>query len=78
MYYNGNPILSDEEFDALARKYRYDDVGYKVTDGIPHLYRMFSLKKVFNLNEVDTTTAPIYGLPNLMGRQCRCNMSTAI
>ena len=67
MYYNGNPILSDEEFDALARKYRYDDVGYKVTDGIPHLYRMFSLKKVFNLNEVDTTTAPMVRTPKLDG-----------
>ena len=67
MYYNGNPILSDEEFDALARKYRYDDVGYKVTDGIPHLYSMFSLKKVFNLNEVDTTTAPMVRTPKLDG-----------
>ena len=36
MYYSGTPIMSDEEFDALARKYRYEEVGYQVTDGIPH------------------------------------------
>ena len=67
MYYNGNPILSDEEFDALARKYRYDDVGYKVTDGIPHLYRMYSLQKVFDLNDIDSTTAPMVRTPKLDG-----------
>lgn len=67
MYYNGNPILSDEEFDALARKYRYEEVGYQVTDGIPHMYRMYSLQKVFNLNEVEGSTAPMVRTPKLDG-----------
>jgi len=67
MYYNGNPIMSDEEFDALARKYRYEEVGYQVTDGIPHMYRMYSLQKVFNLNDIDSTTAPMVRTPKLDG-----------
>jgi NAD-dependent DNA ligase len=67
MYYNGNPIMSDEEFDALAQKYRYEEVGYQVTDGIPHMYRMYSLQKVFNLNDIDSTTAPMVRTPKLDG-----------
>ena len=67
MYYNGSPILSDEEFDALARKYRYEEVGYQVTDGIPHMYRMYSLQKVFDLNEVEGSTAPMVRTPKLDG-----------
>jgi len=44
-YYNGVPLLSDSEFDSLAAKYNYNSVGHVVTDGIPHLYKMFSLEK---------------------------------
>ena len=67
MYYNGNPILSDEEFDALARKYRYEEVGYQVTDGIPHMYRMYSLQKVFNLSDIESSTSPMVRTPKLDG-----------
>ena len=67
MYYSGNPILSDEEFDALVAKYRYEEVGYQVTDGIPHMYRMYSLQKVFNLNDIDFSTAPMVRTPKLDG-----------
>lgn len=67
MYYNGNPIMSDEEFDALARKYRYEEVGYQVTDGIPHMYRMYSLQKVFNLGDIESSTAPMVRTPKLDG-----------
>ena len=67
MYYNGNPIMSDEEFDALARKYRYEEVCYQVTDGIPHLYRMYSLQKVFNLNDIESSTSPMVRTPKLDG-----------
>jgi len=67
MYYSGNPILSDEEFDALARKYRYEEVGYQVTDGIPHMYRMYSLQKVFNLNDIESSTSPMVRTPKLDG-----------
>ena len=67
MYYSGNPILSDEEFDALAAKYRYEEVGYQVTDGIPHMYRMYSLQKVFNLNDIESSTSPMVRTPKLDG-----------
>jgi len=67
MYYSGTPIMSDEEFDALAKKYRYEEVGYQVTDGIPHMYRMYSLQKVFSLSDIDSTTAPMVRTPKLDG-----------
>ena len=67
MYYSGHPILSDEEFDTLAQLYNYDTVGHTVTDGIPHLYRMYSLKKVFNLNDIDVTGAAYVRTPKLDG-----------
>ena len=67
MYYSGTPILSDEEFDMLARKYRYEEVGYQVTDGIPHLYKMYSLRKVFSLNEAESSTSPMVRTPKLDG-----------
>jgi len=43
-YYEGNPILSDEEFDRLAEKYSYNKVGHSTSGGIPHLYKMYSLE----------------------------------
>ena len=54
MYYCGYPILSDEEFDRLAKLYRFNEVGHKVTDGIPHLFRMYSLQKIFDKNDLPT------------------------
>ena len=67
MYYSGTPIMSDEEFDALAAKYNYEAVGHTVTDGIPHLYKMYSLKKFFDLNEIDVTSARYVRTPKLDG-----------
>ena len=67
MYYSGTPILSDAEFDALARLYNYDTVGHTITDGIPHLYKMYSLQKVFDLNAVESSTSPMVRTPKLDG-----------
>ena len=67
MYYSGTPIISDAEFDSLARLYNYDSVGHVVTDGIPHLYRMYSLQKVFDLNSIEPSTAPMVRTPKLDG-----------
>ena len=50
-YYDGEPIISDEQFDVLADVYKFNDVGYQITDGIPHIYRMYSLQKFFNLDD---------------------------
>ena len=43
MYYSGTPIISDEEFDALAKQYNYDYIGHTVTDGIPVSYTHLTL-----------------------------------
>ena len=46
-YYEGNPIISDAEFDELSRKYEYDDVGYRSEFKFSHLYPMRSLQKCY-------------------------------
>ena len=67
MYYAGSPIISDEEFDALAKQYNYEEVGHTVTDGIPHLYRMYSLQKVFNLDDIEFVGTEYVRTPKLDG-----------
>lgn len=67
MYYSGTPIISDAEFDSLASQYNYDSVGHTVTNGIPHLFRMYSLRKVFDLNEIDFVSAEYVRTPKLDG-----------
>ena len=47
MYYEGAPVVSDAEFDSLSSAYGYNSIGHTVTDGTPHLLRMYSLQKVF-------------------------------
>lgn len=46
-YYASTPVLSDEEFDALAEQYGYVSVGTSHPAGIAHAYRMYSLSKVY-------------------------------
>ena len=54
LYYEGTPAISDAEFDLLAEKHNYNQVGYVVTDAISHVYQMYSLQKCF-----DITKAPL-------------------
>lgn len=54
-YYQGNPIISDEEFDRLADIHKYTSVGEKVSDAIPHMHRMYSLSKVYEDEGADLT-----------------------
>ena len=49
LYYEGTPLLSDEEFDLLAHKHNYNTVGYEVTDAVTHAYQMYSLQKCFDI-----------------------------
>ena len=49
-YYEGSPIIPDEEFDLLAEKHKYKTVGYTVTDAVSHAYQMYSLQKCFDLD----------------------------
>jgi len=66
-YYSGYPIISDEEFDALVAKYNYNAVGHRVTDGVPHMFRMYSLQKVFSLDDIPTPNSKYIRTPKLDG-----------
>lgn len=47
-YYEGEPFLSDEQYDALESVYgELDSPGYNLDDGIPHFARMYSLQKFY-------------------------------
>jgi NAD-dependent DNA ligase len=48
-YYAGEPVLTDAEFDRLAKQYNFEDVGAPVdlSRAVPHAYPMYSLKKCF-------------------------------
>ena len=66
-YYEGRPQLTDEEFDLLAEKHQYNKVGYQVTDAVPHTYRMYSLKKCFDLDEAPLAVDECIETPKLDG-----------
>ena len=66
-YYEGVPFMTDEEFDLLAEKHQYNAVGYKVTDAIPHTYRMYSLKKCFDLDDAPLLLEDCIETPKLDG-----------
>ena len=66
-YYSGAPIISDAEFDSLVAKYSYDQVGHVVTDGIPHLHKMYSLQKVFSIDDIPTPNSKYICTPKLDG-----------
>ena len=45
-YYNGHPIISDEQFDKLAEAVGYDKVGARQHENVErHYQRMYSLQK---------------------------------
>lgn len=47
-YYNGDPIISDAQFDALADSVGYDKVGATASkDTAKHLFGLFSLQKYY-------------------------------
>lgn len=56
-YYEGYPIISDEEFDELSSKYKFDDIGYSSDFRFSHLYPMYSLKKVYDGDSIPFTEA---------------------
>jgi len=56
-YYEGNPFLSDEEFDRLAEREGYEPVGYNPDAKRKHLFPLYSLQKVF----LGEDTPPNYG-----------------
>ena len=48
-YYEGDPLITDGEFDRLAAQYNYESVGAPVdtSRAIAHAYPMYSLQKCF-------------------------------
>ncbi|AXQ66731.1 NAD-dependent DNA ligase [Vibrio phage vB_VpS_PG07] len=44
-YYEGNPVISNEEYDALVSRFGEDGLG--VGGEFKHMYRMYSLDKVY-------------------------------
>ena len=67
MYYEGYPIISDEEFDLLADKHNYSKVGYTVTDAVSHTYQMYSLQKCFDLDKAPLDVNSCVCSPKLDG-----------
>lgn len=47
LYYEGNPIITDIEFDRLCELCDYQRIGYLTDDSEPHLYQMYSLQKYY-------------------------------
>lgn len=49
-YYNGNPSISDEQFDALSEQFEYNKVGASSheTNQVKHFNRLYSLAKYYD------------------------------
>lgn len=50
-YYEGNPVISDSEFDILAQRLHYNKVGHNTSPRHAHFYSMSSLQKCFDITE---------------------------
>jgi DNA ligase (NAD+) len=46
-YYNGMPIISDEQYDFLEGLVEYTKVGHTAKKPVKHLYRLYSLQKYY-------------------------------
>ena len=58
-YYKGNPIISDEEFDALSEHFNYTQLGDPEPGEVKHFYRMYSLQKVYAGDKIPPIENPI-------------------
>lgn len=58
-YYKGNPIISDEEFDALSEHFNYTQLGDPEPGEVKHFYRMYSLQKVYAGDKIPAIENPI-------------------
>lgn len=46
-YYEGDPIISDEQYDALIKKYPDGEDVIGTRGDTPHMFRMYSLRKYY-------------------------------
>ena len=65
-YYSGNPSMSDDEFDALARAVNFKQVG-TLEGRVPHAFRMYSLQKIFQGEECPFASEDVIVTPKLDG-----------
>ena len=65
-YYSGNPSMSDDEFDALARAVNFKQVGTR-EGRVPHAYQMYSLQKIFQGEECPFASDDVIVTPKLDG-----------
>lgn len=62
-YYNGTPIITDDQFDRLADSVGYNAVGAKQHENVEkHYFPMYSLQKYY---EDDKTVSPLHGHKNV-------------
>jgi len=66
-YYAGNPIMSDASFDVLASHFNYNALGSHVTNGIPHYYPLYSLQKVYEMEDAPLNSHYCVKTPKLDG-----------
>lgn len=68
-YYEGEPIMSDEEFDRLAEEHDYTPVGYDTGSRHTHHNRMYSLQKVYpgDKNPLESVEGAVVTTPKLDG-----------
>ncbi|SVD74824.1 uncharacterized protein METZ01_LOCUS427678, partial [marine metagenome] len=65
-YYSGSPIMTDQEFDALARAANFNEVGTR-EGRIPHAFRMYSLQKIFEGQKSPFSSNEVIVTPKLDG-----------
>ena len=65
-YYSGNPSMSDDEFDALARAVNFKQGGTR-EGRVPHAYQMYSLQKIFEGEECPFASDDVIVTPKLDG-----------
>ena len=68
-YFAGEPIISDAEFDKLAKQYGFEAVGSPVdiSRAIPHAHRMYSLQKCFVGEKIIELPGEVIETPKLDG-----------
>lgn len=70
-YFEGHPIISDDQFDRLADSCGYSKVGYTASDTEKHAFQMYSLQKWYRdsnkANPLATVDGSIVKTPKLDG-----------
>ncbi len=66
-YYAGEPVITDAEWDKLAEEHNYENVGHSVQHGVPHRFRLYSLKKYYIGEKQPTLTGDKVETPKLDG-----------